>query len=535
MANTVSDTLKEAWNKLPSSIDGNGQNFIFTLKNLLGTLTEQLNDKFEEISNIANSITDAPDTITQQLKNCKIEEVRIGTAISFILTWDYSDIENYDSAELYIKETKGDIADIIDWSQIEVSRTIRTTKTNTYTVDGINAGYIYQITFQGKNTFGSVSEKESAPTLIYAVSAMNNSPDPPLEFDVYFNRDGVLWKWRQPDNLDYSYSELRVDPNVGNSVGLLEVTQDTVSTVLPPTREGTAYLYNKGYGTKYSTAITKPWSKPVPTAPQDVQIETTYQGLQISYSTIPEDCIGVVISINGLRHYTSDDKFNYYCSTGTYTVKVCYYDCFGDGTWSEEQTIETIEEIPPDAIHITDQVVFDNGVIIGAYIGDHEIVGTKIQDGTITTQNIAAGAITANQIGANAVTTDKLDANAVTSDKIEAGAITTDKLDAEAITADKLASNAVTAGKIAADAIGADEIKSGAITSEKIKAESITASNIASGAITSDKINVNSLSAISSTIGTLRTKTTGARVEIHDNLIQVYDSNNRLRVRIGVW
>lgn len=49
------------------------------------------------------------------------------------------------------------------------------------------------------------------------------------------------------------------------------------------------------------------------------------------------------------------------------------------------------------------------------------------------------------------------------------------------------------------------------------------------------KINVESLSAISATIGTLRTATSGARLEIKDNLLEVYDSNNVLRVRMGVW
>ena len=46
---------------------------------------------------------------------------------------------------------------------------------------------------------------------------------------------------------------------------------------------------------------------------------------------------------------------------------------------------------------------------------------------------------------------------------------------------------------------------------------------------------VGSLSAITATIGTLRTATTGARTEIADNLITVYDSGNVLRVRLGVW
>lgn len=467
-------------------MSGNGQQFIFILKDILKELTSELNAKFEEVSKIAGAVTDAPEEMDAQLKNCKIEERRIGTAISFILTWDYSDVENYDSAEIYIKEAQGDIATPIQWDTLEYSKIIRTTKTNTYTVTGINAGYVYQITFLAKNTFGSVSDKSEAPTLIYAVSALNNVPDPPLDFNVYFTRDGVLWKWTQPADLDYAYAELRTDDDAGDADGLLEITQDTTSTALPPYREGTAYLFNKGYGDRYSNPITSPWSKPVPTAPQDVVITPTWQGLQISYSQIPEDCIGVVISINGLKHYSSDDVFNFYCSTGTYTVKVCYYDCFGEGIWTREQTVGTIEEIPPDAIHITDQVVFDNGVIVGSYIGDHEIVGTKIKDGTITTQNIAAGTITGSLIASNAVTTDKIEADAITSDKIQTGAITADKIKSGAITSDKLTAGAVTADKLAANEIemaGELKIVGGAVTLDEngLNVETSTGSKVQFG------------------------------------------------------
>ena len=46
---------------------------------------------------------------------------------------------------------------------------------------------------------------------------------------------------------------------------------------------------------------------------------------------------------------------------------------------------------------------------------------------------------------------------------------------------------------------------------------------------------VNQLSDLSPKIGLLRTTRSGARMEIKDDLIQVYDDNNRLRVRIGKW
>lgn len=71
-----------------------------------------------------------------------------------------------------------------------------------------------------------------------------------------------------------------------------------------------------------------------------------------------------------------------------------------------------------------------------------------------------------------------------------------------------------------------------------IQANSISGDKIQAGTIGADRMNVTSLSAICATIGLLRTATSGARVEISDNLIQVYSNENGsdvLRVRIGVW
>ena len=75
------------------------------------------------------------------------------------------------------------------------------------------------------------------------------------------------------------------------------------------------------------------------------------------------------------------------------------------------------------------------------------------------------------------------------------------------------------------DVIVSGMIQAGAVTADKLSASSVTA----------EKLSIKSLSAITATIGTLRTKTTGARTEIKDNLIEVYDENNVLRVRMGVW
>lgn len=102
------------------------------------------------------------------------------------------------------------------------------------------------------------------------------------------------------------------------------------------------------------------------------------------------------------------------------------------------------------------------------------------------------------------------------------GQITGTQITDSAISTPKLAANAVTAAKIAANTITANEIATNAITADEISA----------GAVTAAKINVTQLSAITATIGTLRTATTGERVEISDNIIKVFDAT-RVRVKIG--
>ena len=178
------------------------------------------------------------------------------------------------------------------------------------------------------------------------------------------------------------------------------------------------------------------------------------------------------------------------------------------------------------AVHITGDTVFDNDV---------KINGSLILNGTIVNDKIANGAVTNGKLATNAVTAEKISANAVTTDKINSYAITSDKIKAGAISADKIVAGAIRSNHIDANAVTADKIQAGSVSAEKIASFTITSQQLASNAVTAEKIDVSSLSAISATIGTLRTKTSGARVEITDNLIKVFDSNNVLRVRMGVW
>lgn len=63
----------------------------------------------------------------------------------------------------------------------------------------------------------------------------------------------------------------------------------------------------------------------------------------------------------------------------------------------------------------------------------------------------------------------------------------------------------------------------------------IDGDKITTGTIAANKLNVGTLSAITANIGLLRTASSGARTEIENNQIRVYDSSGNLRVRMGIW
>lgn len=93
-------------------------------------------------------------------------------------------------------------------------------------------------------------------------------------------------------------------------------------------------------------------------------------------------------------------------------------------------------------------------------------------------------------------------------------------------------STSVYAG-VADSSITAAKIVSDNILSRHIASSNILATHIAVGQITADKMNVGALSAISANVGILRTATSGARQEIHSDMILIYDEGGTLRVRLG--
>ena len=192
--------------------------------------------------------------------------------------------------------------------------------------------------------------------------------------------------------------------------------------------------------------------------------------------------------------------------------------------------------------------------VSAAQILDDAVTALKIADGSVLTTKIENNAITSDKVAANAIGANQIAANAVTAVKIEAGSVIAEKIATDAITSDKIAANAITALKIDAGAVTAGKLDVGAVVAGNIAVDAVTANSIAAGAVTADKMDVINLSAITADMGditagslsinskfsvdsggnvVIQSSPTGARMEIRNNTLKVFDSSGTLRVHLG--
>jgi hypothetical protein len=175
-----------------------------------------------------------------------------------------------------------------------------------------------------------------------------------------------------------------------------------------------------------------------------------------------------------------------------------------------------------------------NGVSVpaGVYLTD-----AFIQNGTITNAKIGNAAIDTLKVADAAISTAKIADAAITTAKIGNAQITTAKIGTAAITNALIADAAITSAKIGDAAISTAKIGDGQITTAKI-ADTIQSTNFVAGVagagwrITkSGDMELNSAT-FRGTID-VRSANSGARLEIKNNVIKVFDANGVLRVKIG--
>lgn len=372
-------------------------------------------------------------------------------------------------------------------------------------------GDTYLIAVCTKDEWGESTSPDTSPQLKILVALKTEIPNTPDGFGIDFGTVCTA-SWKEVTNTDVAFYEIRTDDNVGAETAGLLARTNNLSAILPLTeRSGKLYLYAKSAIGKYSTPAILQYNKPIPKKPNPPALTSTIGGFGLTAEAIPKDCAGMNIYISDTDGQktikTENNVYSHTCGAGIYDVSIAYYDLFGEGEKSGESRVVV-------KISISKDMIDDEAVSLAKV---DALVKQKLNDGAIAKQDVTT--IVSN-LGNLMLAKANYSAIAQMTDAIN---LRVQKGDV--INQINLSPTTTTiAGKYLH------------VTGETVFDNNVIVSRmLAAKAITADKLAVTSLSAITANIGLLRTKTSGARTEIKDNLIEVYDSNNMLRVRMGVW
>lgn len=372
-------------------------------------------------------------------------------------------------------------------------------------------GDTYLIAVCTKDEWGESTSPDTSPQLKILVALKTEIPNTPDGFGVDFGA-ACTASWKEVTNTDVAFYEIRTDDNAGDETAGLLARTNNLSAILPLTeRSGKLYLYAKSAIGKYSTPAILQYNKQPPKKPNPPVLTSTIGGFGLTAEAIPKDCTGMNIYINGTDGQktikTENNSYSHTCGAGIYDVSIAYYDLFGEGEKSGESRVVV-------KISISKDMLEDEAVSLEKV---DTLVKQKLNDGAIAKQDVTT--IVSN-LGNLMLAKSNYSAIAQMTDAIN---LRVQKGDV--INQINLSPTTTTIAGKYLHVTGQTVFDNNVIVSRMLAAKAITA----------DKLAVTSLSAITANIGTLRTKTSGARTEIKDNLIEVYDSNNMLRVRMGVW
>ena len=203
---------------------------------------------------------------------------------------------------------------------------------------------------------------------------------------------------------------------------------------------------------------------------------------------------------------TENNSYSHTCGAGIYDVSVAYYDLFGEGEKSGESRVVV-------KISISKDMLEDEAISLEKV---DNLIKQKLEAGAIAKQDVTT--IVSN-LGNLMLAKANYSAIAQMTDAIN---LRVQKGDV--INQINLSPTTTTINGKYLHVTGQTVFDNNIIVSRMLAAKAVTA----------DKLAVTSLSAICATIGLLRTKTSGARTEIKDNLIEIYDNNNFRVIALGV-
>ena len=376
-------------------------------------------------------------------------------------------------------------------------------------IKSLGPGEEYRIKAISVDRFGN--RAETAQMVDVIVKPMDAIPDMPSNFGITFGRNATA-SWDEVLNADVDYYELRTDNNPGKDTNALLARVKGTSAVLTLSkRADTVYLYARSTLGKYSTAATYEYNVPQLAAPNLV-VKSQLGGFNLYFSTKPAQAYAIRCHVIGDERTddfeTTSTMLTYSNSAGIYRIRCSFVDVFGDGLVNEKQVVIKTQ--------------------IDASLLDLESLGLNKVDERIkeldkkfnknseeTTRRITnLASHTESRITELAGSIDLQVKKSI--GEIDGG---------ELVSRINLSQSGVyIAGKLI-HITGATKFDDNVIVNKMIQANAVTA----------DKLHVDNLAAVSGTIGLLRSKETGARVEIQDNLITGFDDDNNPRIKLGCW
>lgn len=406
------------------------------------------------------------------------------------------------------------------------------------TVSGCELGHTYDVKLQVKDTHGNTSQGIMKSITVEMKSEVPNAPQ---GFSVSFG-DMAHFNWLEVRNADVDYYEIRSDLNAGQNDGLIGRSNNTTFSTLLTERTSKVYCIAHNPAKGYGAPAELTYNVPIPKQPTNVKATANISGIGVTFEPIPVNCKGANVYIDDNVYYITTNAINVPLEAGVYAVQVAYVDMFGEGPRSNAENVAVKAKIDKSLLDMEslglegiDKAVNDLKGEVGTVKTAVNGMASKIVDlgnayqRTLSDyQNDINSQITQISSDIDLKVTkaiNNIDGAELVS-RINLSPAGT-RIDGKLlhVTGEALFdNNIITKGMIQAGAVTADKIQAGAVTADKIQA----------GAVTADKMQVDSLSSITANIGLLRTKTSGARLEISGNLIQVFNENNDVIMEIGV-
>lgn len=435
-----------------------------------------------------------------------------------VVSWTPPELQSYLQGDVWYKTSNGQAKDLVIKEGTKGSElgfdsewTFGGSGKDQVVIPQAIVGDTYLIAVCTKDEWGESTSPDTSPQLKILVALKTEIPNTPDGFGVDFGSVCTA-SWKEVTNTDVAFYEVRTDDNAGTETAGLLARTNNLSAMLPlAERSGKLYLYAKSAIGKYSTPAILQYNKQPPKKPNPPVLTSTIGGFGLTAEAIPKDCAGMNIYISGTDGQktikTENNSYSHTCGAGIYDVSIAYYDLFGEGEKSGESRV-TVK------ISISKDMIDDEAVSLAKV---DALVKQKLNDGAIAKQDVTT--IVSN-LGNLMLAKSNYSAIAQMTDAINLRVQKGDVINQINLspTTTTIASRYLH--------VGAETV---------IDNNVIISRMLAAKAVTADKLAVTSLSAITARIGKLETATSGARTVIQDNLIQVFDSNNRLRVRLGVW